>query len=140
MQFIIEAITRRDNLTLIRFRTGEEQSVTPWGEVCLWHGDEGVAAVAAEDLEQARKAYAAFHPTAEWGYSRILFDGIGLHGLAPLVYALLEEYPVAAVSVSDIRLGVLVPTGHADEVWLKLWSHFSPMLSADRQIGASGAV
>jgi len=140
MQFIIEAITRRDNLTLIRFRADKEQSVTPWGEFCLWYGDEGLAAVAADDLAQARKTYAAFHPTAEWGYSRILFDGIGLHGLAPQIYALLEDYPIAAVSISDIRLGILVSSGHADQVWLLIWAHFGPMLSADRQIGAPGQI
>ena len=138
MQFILEAITRRDNLVLIRFRAGENAVLAPFGEMCVWQGTEGAAAVAADDLPEARKAYAALRPSAEWGYSRILFDGIGLHSLAPQVYAMLEDYPVAAVSVSDIRLGVLVPSGCADEVWLKLWSHYGPVLSADRQIQVPG--
>lgn len=139
MQFILEAITRRDNLVLIRFRQTEaEWPFVPFGEMCVWHGTEGAAAVSADDLPEARRIYAPLRPAAEWGYSRILFDGIGLHSLAPQVYALLEEYPVAAVSVSDIRLGILVPSGCADEVWLKLWACYGAALSADRQIHAPG--
>ncbi len=138
MQFILEAITRRDNLALIRFRTEAGGSLVPFGEMCVWNGTEGAAAVAAGDLAEARRMYAPLRLSAEWGYSRILFDGIGLHSLAPQVYALLEDYPVAAVSVSDIRLGILVPGGYADEVWLKLWTQYGAMLSADRQINAPG--
>lgn len=130
MQFIIEAITRRDNLALLRFRAGWDLAELPGGEFCLWNGKEGIAVFSAEDLNGDMPA--------EWGYSRILFDGIGMHALAGKVCALLEEYPVAAVSVSDIRLGILVPGSDADAVWLTLWAHFGPMLSDDRKIMAPG--
>lgn len=139
MQFVLEAITRRDNLVLLRFRTGDRESFVPFGEMCVWHGTEGTAAVAAEDLQEARQTYASLRPAAEWGYSRILFDGIGLHSLAPQICVLLEDCPVAALSVSDIRLGILVPAGHADTVWLKLWAQYGAMLSADCQIQVPGA-
>ncbi|MBR4960960.1 MAG: hypothetical protein IKY52_08700 [Clostridia bacterium] len=138
MQFILEAITRRDNLVLLRFRTEGKECFIPFGEMCVWHGAEGTAAVAAEDLPEARQIYAPLRPAAEWGYSRILFDGIGLHSLAPQIYALLEDCPAAALSVSDIRLGILVPAGYADAVWLKLWAQYGAMLSADCQIKAPG--
>ena len=131
MQCIIEAITRRDNLALIRFRVGDMEKL-PEGEFCLWNGKEGIAAAAADALDGTSDM------PAEWGYSRILFDGIGMHTLAGKVCALLAEYPVAAVSVSDIRLGILVPGSEADAVWLTLWTHFGPMLSHDRKRRAPG--
>ncbi len=139
MQFILEAITRRDNLALLRFRLEKTENFVPFGEMCVWHGTEGTAAVAAEDLPEARRVYAPLRPAAEWGYSRILFDGIGLHSLAPQICSLLEDCPVAALSVSDIRLGILVPAGYADAAWLKLWSEYGAMLSADCQIQVPGA-
>jgi len=134
MQFIIEAITRQDNLALLRFRAGCDIAELPGGEFCLWNGKEGIAAVSAGDLDDRRGDALS----VEWGYSRILFDGIGMHVLAGKVWALLEEYPVAAVSVSDIRLGILVPAAEADAVWLTLWANFGPMLSDDRRIMAPG--
>ena len=132
MQFISEAITRRDNLALLRFRQGDAIAEIPGGEFCLWNGKEGLAAVSAED--PAGKAIQC----AQWRYSRILFDGIGMHSLAGQVCALLEEYPVTAVSVSDIRLGILIPAAEADAVWLTLWAHFGPMLSEDRKMHSPG--
>lgn len=134
MQFIIEAITRQDNLALLRFRAGCDIAELPGGEFCLWNGKEGIAAVSAGDLDDRRGDALS----VEWGYSRVLFDGIGMHVLAGKVCALLEEYPVAAVSVSDIRLGILVPAAEADAVWLTLWANFGPMLSDDRRIMAPG--
>jgi len=137
MQCIIEAITRQDNLALLRFRAGAgipelPAQAFPAGEFCLWNGREGMTAVFAGDPVNSGGL------PAEWGYSRILFDGIGMHTLAGKVCALLEAYSVTAVSVSDIRLGILVPAAEADAVWLTLWAHFGPMLSADRKIMPPG--
>lgn len=137
MQCIIEAITRRDNLALLRFRAGSDMPALPGrefsaGEFCLWNGKEGLAAVAAGEIA------GSVGLPVEWGYSRILFDGIGMHTLAGKICALLEAYPVTAISVSDIRLGILVPAAEADAVWLTLWAYFGPMLSADRKIMPPG--
>lgn len=133
MQFIIEAITRQDNLALLRFAAGE--CGIPAGEFCLWNGREGLAALpAAEFSAWTDTGFSA----VEWGYSRILFDGIGMHALAGTVCALLAEDGVTAVSVSDIRLGILVPAAAADGIWLKVWSRFGAMLSDDRKIQPPG--
>ena len=135
MQCIIEAITRRENLALLRFRGGSDipgfpAPEFPAGEFCLWNGKEGIAVVDGGEPCGGLPA--------ERGYTRILFDGIGMHTLAEKICALLEEYPVTAVSVSDIRLGILVPAAEADDVWLTLWAHFGPMLSDDRKIVLPG--
>jgi len=128
MSYSLESFTRQDGLTLLRFAKEGIASVLEHCEMCAWHGGDCLAAVKNEDVPRVVKTLDTLLVEKKNGYTRFLFDGYGLHSVAPLAEALLSPWGLAVLSVSDIRMAALLPTERADDASMTLWAYFSPVI------------